>query len=201
MTRSLSGGLRSSKVARHSVNTLFRPTSVHGVRRVSTAKALEKEKVTEPEVPSAPLSALPTYVLLRSLLINTVSSKPYLLTPALAFVSALCKPSRGIILNPDRNVLLHSLLKKTFYNQFCAGETVAETRATMDQLQKMGFRGTILTYGKETIFNQNTNVEHGLGVSTNEQNKSHKCEHIEAWREGTLKTVDMLIEGDQLAVK
>ena len=75
-----------------------------------------------------------------------------------------------------------------------------ETRATMDELQRMGFRGTILTYGKETIFNQNTNVEHGLGVSTVET-KSQKCEHIEAWREGTLKTVDMLVEGDQLAMK
>lgn len=198
MTRTLSGGLRSSKLASHSITTIIKPTCGHNVRRVSTVKAITKD--TETEVPTSPLSALPTYVLLRSLLINTISSKPYLLTPALAFVSTLCKPGRGIILNPDRNVLLHALLKKTFYNQFCAGENMKETRATMDELQRMGFRGTILTYGKETIFNQNTNVEHGLGVSTDET-KSQKCEHIEAWREGTLKTVDMLVEGDQLAMK
>lgn len=149
----------------------------------------------------SPLSALPANVLLRSLFINTISSKPFLLSPSLAVLSALCKPGRPFLFNVDRNPLLHSILKRTFYKQFCAGENATETAATLRQLKDMGFRGTILTYAKETVFNHRTKAQHGLGIPVQEGGKSELCENIEAWREGTLKTVDMLGEGDQLAVK
>ena len=71
----------------------------------------------------------------------------------------------------------------------------------MDHLQKMGFKGTILTYAKETVFDHHTNKQHGLGVATEGTEVVKECENITAWREGTLKTVDLLREGDQLAVK
>lgn len=71
----------------------------------------------------------------------------------------------------------------------------------MDDLQRMGFRGTILTYAKETVFDQKTNTQHGMGVATTEGEKSGKCKDVEAWRKGTLETVGLLKEGDQLAIK
>lgn len=141
-------------------------------------------------------------MLLRSVCINSVSSKPLLLNPALSILSALCKPNRGFLLNVDRNPLLHSILKGTFYKQFCAGETAPEVTATIRHMRKMGFRGTILTYAKETVFDHATNTSHGLGVaSTDDGGGVETCENIAAWAEGTLKTVDLLEEGDQLALK
>lgn len=71
----------------------------------------------------------------------------------------------------------------------------------MKQMKEMGFRGTLLTYGKETIFDQHSNTQHGLGVGTSSTSESQFCESIMAWREGTIKTAELLGEGDQLAVK
>jgi hypothetical protein len=157
-----------------------------------------------PSVAPPPLAALPTGVLLRSLLVATISSKPFLLLPCLSVLSALCKPSRGALLNVDRNVILHSILKRTFYNQFCAGETGAETKDTLRRFKDMGFRGTILTYAKETVFDSRTNTSHAVeGGKNTEQNSSdaQHCPSIEAWRKGTLETVDLLGENDYLALK
>ncbi|KAM5383435.1 hypothetical protein ACJZ2D_002128 [Fusarium nematophilum] len=71
----------------------------------------------------------------------------------------------------------------------------------MRQLQDMGFRGTILTYAKETVFDCNTNEQLGLGVDTSCKGEAKWNESIKAWQEGTVKTVELLREGDQLAVK
>lgn len=101
----------------------------------------------------------------------------------------------------DKNILLKWILKPTFYKQFCAGETGAETQATMKHLKEMGFRGTILTYAKEIVFDHATGAQHGLGVATSEGVDTQWCESIEAWRAGTVNTVELLGEGDQLAVK
>lgn len=101
----------------------------------------------------------------------------------------------------DNNILLKWILKPTFYKQFCAGETGAETQATMKHLKEMGFRGTILTYAKEIVFDHATGAQHGLGVATSEGVDTQWCESIEAWRAGTVNTVELLGEGDQLAVK
>ncbi|KAF9890619.1 hypothetical protein FE257_005750 [Aspergillus nanangensis] len=113
-----------------------------------------------------------------------------------------------MLLNVDRNVLLHAVLKGTFYRQFCAGETATEAKATLRQLQDMGFRGTILTYAKETVFDHRTNSQHGLGVAAEEKTDNDhtgthdkSCTHIEAWRKGTMETVNLLGKEDYLAVK
>ncbi|PLB50610.1 FAD-linked oxidoreductase [Aspergillus steynii IBT 23096] len=149
-----------------------------------------------------PLAALPNGVLLRSLLIAAISSKPYLLGPSLRILSKLTQPGHGLLLDVDRNVLLHRLLKLTFYKQFCAGETGSETQQTLRHMKDLGFRGTILTYAKETVFDHKTNKSHGLGITTDlAQEKTQHCPTIEAWRKGTLETIDLLGDGDYLAVK
>ncbi|KAK1142288.1 proline dehydrogenase [Aspergillus melleus] len=149
-----------------------------------------------------PLAALPNSVLLRSLLVAAISSKPYLLGPSLWALSILTQPGRGLLLDVDRNPLLHGILKQTFYKQFCAGENPAETQVTLRRFKELGFRGTILTYAKETVFDHKTNTSHGLGIANDlSQEKAQHCPTIEAWRKGTVETIDLLGDGDYLAVK
>ncbi|KAJ5166160.1 uncharacterized protein N7482_004941 [Penicillium canariense] len=124
-------------------------------------------------------------------------------------MSMLSKPNRGFLLDVDRNPILHAILKKTFYEQFCAGENAAETKATIKQLKDMGFSGVIMTYAKETVFDHRTNTQQGLGVAAVDAEKNGEkmdprlahCANIEAWRKGTLDTVEHLEAGDYLAVK
>ncbi|KAI8276165.1 putative proline dehydrogenase [Colletotrichum sp. SAR11_57] len=95
---------------------------------------------------------------------------------------------------------LYCLLKETSLDPY-EGESPAETKDTMRHLRFMGFRGTILTYAKETVFDHKTGTEHGLGIDAEKDTKSGNCSNIEVWRKGALETVDLLGEGDQLALK
>ena len=183
-----------------------------GHRLSSTSSALEVPATgtcSTTLTPTAALSALPTKVLLRSLLVNTISSKPLLLNSTLWMMSILSKPNRGYLLNVDRNPILHGILKKTFYEQFCAGENHAESMRTIKELKEMGFRGVMMTFAKETVFDHSTGNEQGLGVSALEAEKTGeplhhtaaKCASIEAWADGTLDTIDQLSDGDYIATK
>ncbi|KAL4947996.1 FAD-linked oxidoreductase-like protein [Aspergillus filifer] len=190
----------------HNHNSSKQKTPTSTVRSSYTSAYAETRPSSEtstvkPVLP--PLSALPTPVLLRSLLISTISSKPYLLLPSLNALSFLCKPRAGPFLNVDRNPILHALLKSTFYKQFCAGETHDEVRATIKQLADMGFQGTIMTYAKETVFDSKTNTSTGLGVASDAKEGEGKafCQQIEAWRKGTVETIELLSENDYLALK
>lgn len=152
-----------------------------------------------------PLSIMPTHMLLRSLFIATVSSNKFLLLPSLKVLSFFAKPDRTLLFNVERNPVLRAILKRTLYNQFCAGETERETRSCVQQLKDLGFKGVILTYAKETVFDSKSKTSDHLS-STSE--KYHEMEaavtddtDIEAWRVGTLKTVDLISEGDILAIK
>ncbi|KAH7234721.1 pyridoxal phosphate-dependent transferase [Fusarium redolens] len=169
----------------------------------NAAAALEATRTNTPVVKGTetPLSELPPLVLYRSLLVNSISSRPWLLVPSLHLLQKLSNPTNPYLFNVDRNPLLRSLLKHTFYKQFCAGETGAETQCTMKSLQDMGFKGTILTFAKETVFDAKTGKDQGFGIEASSSNECQWCENIEAWREGTVKTVELLREGDQLAVK
>ncbi|KAF6817810.1 proline oxidase [Colletotrichum sojae] len=186
-------------LSRHAAFVLTQKPIISRERHASAAPLI-LEKSTQTPAP-APLSALPTPVLLRSLLVSAISSKPYLLSPSLSVLSFFTKPHRGFLFSVDRNPVLHSFLKSVFYKQFCAGETAAETKETMRHLRFMGFRGTILTYAKETVFDHRTNAVHGLGIEADDKSKLGPCSNIEAWRKGVLETVDLLGDGDQLALK
>lgn len=180
-------------------------------RRRSSTSTLQAaaQKASHRAASLPPLAVLPTKVLLRSLLVATISSKPLLLRSSFWAMSILSKPNRGFLLNVDRNPILHGILKKTFYEQFCAGENGAETKATINELKGMGFRGVIMTYAKETVFDHSTNMEQGIGVSALESEtkgqslntQPPRCANIEAWRKGTMETVEQLEDSDYLAVK
>lgn len=190
-----------TRSSRHASITFSRRHVLTPMRvRHASATSLVADKTLSPSKP-ATLSALPTPVLLRSLLVSAISSKPYLLGPSLSVFSFLTRPNRSLLFDVDRNPVLHSVLKTLFYRQFCAGESPAETKDTMRHLRFMGFRGTILTYAKETVFDHKTGTEHGLGIDAEKDTKSGNCSNIEVWRKGALETVDLLGEGDQLALK
>jgi hypothetical protein len=183
---------------------LFNTTSSFSVRLNSTSVLTETKDKPGAKATLAPLSALPASVLCRSLLVAAISSKPYLLHPSLSILSFLCKPRRGFLLNVDRNPVLHGILKSIFYKQFCAGENKDEVKSTIRHFKDMGFQGTIMTYAKETVFDHQTKAQHGLGISQSVKQDAAVnafCPHIEAWRKGTLETVELLGGTDYLAVK
>ncbi|KAK6062996.1 proline dehydrogenase [Seiridium cupressi] len=164
--------------------------------------------ITAATIPSPasrfPLAALPNGMLIRSLLIAGISSKRMLLLPSLKILSFLSKPGRGFLFNVDKNPVVHTILKKTFYDQFCAGETGPETRQCVRRLKDLGFRGVILTYARETVFDHKTKTADVQGVDSQEIANSSQpafCPHIEEWRAGTMETTELIDEGDYLAVK
>lgn len=198
--------VRDMALARWSILPRSTPNGPNKQRFASTLQVAAQRSSPAGTLP--PLSVLPTRVLLRSLLVATISSTPLLLRSSLWVMSFLAKPHRGFLLNVDRNPVLHGILKKTFYEQFCAGENAAETKATIRQLKDMGFRGVIMTFAKETVFDHRTHTEQGLGAAALQSEKRDeplhprpRCANIEAWRKGTMETIEQLEDGDYLAVK
>ncbi|KXH43363.1 proline oxidase [Colletotrichum nymphaeae SA-01] len=149
-----------------------------------------------------PHSKLPLKILLRSLLVATISSHRILLGPSLAILKFLNDSHQTWVFDVQRNPLLHAVLKKTMYNHFCAGENRHEVTSTIAEIKRMGFRGAILTYAREIVVDNTTEEESGRGLK--EMDPASEIESdagIDAWREGVLETADMLSEGDILALK
>lgn len=141
-------------------------------------------------------------MLLRSLLVSTVSSKPILLSPSLSILSFLSR-SKSRAFSPDKNPLIHWFLKKTFYEHFCAGENGAEVANTVKQMKTMGYKGVILGYAREVVVDKTTSAEKSVGSVDEEEadaQTSH-CTDIESWGKGVLKTVEMIGKDDFLALK
>ncbi|KAJ5039880.1 proline dehydrogenase [Penicillium rubens] len=75
-------------------------------------------------------------------------------------------------------------------------------------MKDMGFRGMILTYAAETVFDHSTQAQSGQGVAALKSENgdvaveaSVHCPSIEAWREGTVETIYMTEAEDYIAVK
>ena len=176
------------------------------VARVKDEKLLDTASSSDVQtLQKFPLSGMPNNMLVRSLYVSTISSHRMLLVPSLYLLSFLADPKRSFLFNIERNPILHGILKRTMYNQFCAGETEKETRSCVQQLKDLGFRGVILTYAKEIVFNHQTKVSHHLSNHSGDSAKNPAAtdtdSNIEAWRVGTLNTVDLIDEGDILAIK
>ena len=184
-----------------SLNVLT-PQSRRAKSGLSYQVATERAKIPEePKPQAAPLSVLPASALLRSFLVATISSKPYLLRPTVAFLSWLTRSDGGIFWNVDRNPVLRACLKSTFYKQFCAGESTAEARENVQRLRALGYRGTMLQNAKETLFDFNSKKAHGQGVASATKEDPSKCNSIAVWSKETLGTAAVLEEGDLLAFK
>ena len=175
-------------------------------RSVSTAVSTGDDTLNTPSVsstkpnisqPIRPLSLLSFPTLFRSYALTALSSYPSLLALSLRLLSFLAH-SPSVLLNPDRNPLLHWLLKKTFYAQFCAGENVREVQRTVRGLKDMGYKGVILAYGKEIVLEKGEKVK---TTPASETGKSSTATDVQAWKEGTIKTVEMTEEGDFIGLK
>ncbi|KNG86571.1 proline oxidase Put1 [Aspergillus nomiae NRRL 13137] len=157
--------------------------------------------VSGPKDQLPPHSLLPTKMLWRSLLVATISSHPWLLTPVLRTLSVLAHP-RVSLLDVNKNAILRGILKTTFYNHFCAGENAAEVTGTIDRIKHMGFKGVILTYAREIVVDASSQKADNA-TTTNEKARAQttKSAEIEAWRQGVLETVEMVGTDDFLALK
>ncbi|OBT87442.1 hypothetical protein VE02_04675 [Pseudogymnoascus sp. 03VT05] len=145
-----------------------------------------------------PLSILPLPLLLRNILISTISSSRLLLPPSLATLSYLAS-SPSPFLNPDRNPLLRALLKRSFYAHFCAGETPTEVSRTINSLKEMGYKGVMLCYAREVVLDARAAaaLEASGGIAT----EAVITNEILPWKQGTLKTVSLVAPGGFVAVK
>ena len=75
-----------------------------------------------------------------------------------------------------------------------------EVQKTVDGLKSMGYKGVILAYGKEIVLEKGEKVENSSTASTVKELSNIERE-VQAWKEGTLKTVEMAEEGDFVALK
>lgn len=173
------------------------------IRRVATRPARRGANEKLPP----PLSRLPTTMLLRSVLVSTISSHETLLNCAFAVLTFLSKP-RCALFSVEKNSVLYWILKKTLYDHFCAGENSREVATTIRRLKDMGFKGVILTYAREVVIDsaagQNTAQRTAIGDapgSLANPAEENFDEDIDAWRKGVLDTVAMLGESDFLALK
>lgn len=102
-----------------------------------------------------------------------------------------------MLLNPDHNICLRYLLKKTFYAHFCAGESLNEVRGVAAELKGMGYTGVILTYAKEAM--QSRRRTDRLMVECSDDGDARY--EVEMWKRESLETVRMAGEGDLVALK
>jgi len=133
------------------------------------------------------LARLPLHDIIRSYLIMAASSSPILLNTSMQILRGLIA-SKARILDVDRNPVLRWFLRKTFYAQFCAGETKHEVQHTVSKLRELGYDGMVLEYASEVLEDSAVNQE-----------KDEK--DINTWRQDILETVRIANEGDFVAFK
>lgn len=103
--------------------------------------------------------------------------------------------SQSWFLNPDRNPILHRLVRGGFYDHFCAGENETQVKETMATMKKMGFEGVILGYARETVIDKSL----GFDGTTGTERATEKI--VDRWKAGTVQTLAMLGSGDFLGIK
>lgn len=140
-------------------------------------------------------------MLLRALLVATVSSHSWLLKPALRVLSLLAHP-RVSLLDVNKNPLLRQILKMTFYNHFCAGESGAGVQSTIRKIKDMGFRGGDFDLRERIVIGASASKTKDFPTSQNSHSESAQHPDIAAWRESVLETValDLMREYNQKGV-
>ncbi|OCT50110.1 carbapenem antibiotics biosynthesis protein carD [Cladophialophora carrionii] len=104
------------------------------------------------------------------------------------------------LFNPDRNPLLHFLLKRTFYAQFCGGETPPEVRRTIADFKNIGFEGVILGHAKEVVLSKEEAESLSAQPAAIDQAQVDAGE-VATWKENTISTIELTQRGDYVALK
>lgn len=123
-------------------------------------------------------------------------ASPRILRLALPIMNKIAN-SESRLLNPDKNPVLHFLVRKLVYDHFTAGETATEVKKTVADMKSIGFKGVILGYAKEVSVTGGKSGFELAHLTAEDASEST----IREWKEGTLKTLGMIGEGDILAVK
>lgn len=140
------------------------------------------------------LARLPTSTLVRNLVLGKLFTTPLLFEPAFWTLRKIAD-TRSRLLNVDANPLLRALIKPLIYDQFCAGRDELEVVRTREKIRSIGYAGVILCYGREvTVDASNTLQPTGSSISKSDL-------EIAEWRDGNLKTLDMIGTGDWLGIK
>ncbi|KAL2416522.1 hypothetical protein ABEF95_013018 [Exophiala dermatitidis] len=142
---------------------------------------------------SFPLSRLPTFSLIRSLALGLFMSSTSITRPGLAALRMIAN-SKSALLDPDKNILIRSIVKPFIYDHFCAGTDEQEVRQKVASIKSLGFAGVILCYGREVQAGKEKNVLGPASEATPEQ-------QIVEWRDGTLRTLSMIESSDFLGIK
>ncbi|OJJ01689.1 hypothetical protein ASPVEDRAFT_52589 [Aspergillus versicolor CBS 583.65] len=158
--------------------------------RLDTPPPGTKEKTSH--IP--PLGRMPMTVLLRSLAFTTVMSTA-LLKPAMGFMRLMATHDARLF-SPEKNPLVRMALRASFYKQFAAGENEAEVGKTIRHIKGQGFTGVILGYAREIVIATRGRVPEPVDSPTEEELRD-----IEAWKQGTRRTLRMVGPGDFLAIK
>lgn len=181
----------------HFIRPLAQPTRlVHSSSRrpvsLPSTPPVSSQLLSAHPPPAAPsraiLGRLPTSSVLRSYLITRMSSSPALLALCFAILRRMLD-SKSYLTSIERNPLLSSLLKSTFYAQFCAGENKSEVvRSTSTARNRLGYDGIMLEYALEVL---------GGSAPT----AAETAQEIATWRKGMLESIDMVREGDFVGLK
>jgi proline dehydrogenase len=184
----------------HTMSALSNPSSTTVSATTSSPSSSPTQRIEaslSPPIPSLPpLSLMPTSLLLRSYFMTRILSSPRLLKATMPSLSYIAE-SPYLVLNPDRNPILHFALRKLIYDHFNAGENEREVKQTVRQMKKLGFKGVILGYAKEVNVSSGARGLDAVGTASEDLNEIA----VREWKEGTLKTLSLIGEGDFLAVK
>lgn len=164
------------------------------MRRRSTARLDAPPVTKEPTSQIPPLGRMPVSVLLRSLAFTTIMSTS-LLKPAMGFMKLMASHDARLF-TPEKNPLVRLALRSSFYKQFAAGENEEEVGRTIRQIKGQGFTGVILGYAREIVVARRGRVPESVESPTEAE-----LGDIEAWKQGTRRTLKMVGPGDFLAIK
>ncbi|KAG9668286.1 proline oxidase Put1, partial [Aureobasidium melanogenum] len=148
--------------------------------------------VEDPKHQPSQLHRISTVNLVRNIILGKVFTSPFLFKYGVACLSKIAN-SQSALLDPDRNALLRALIKPMIYDHFCAGTNKLEIKKTLEYLKTMGFKGVILIYSRE-IPAMPVEELHELEPLTQD-------EDIDIWRDGNVKTLDMVEPGDYVGIK
>jgi hypothetical protein len=100
--------------------------------------------------------------------------------------------SKSPLMNLESNRVLSWLLKKTFYAQFCAGETPEEVEKKVEELKGLGYEGVILEFALEVLEGDASKI------SPDSEETRHE---IERWKQGMLDSIKLASSGDFVGYK
>ena len=164
-------------------------TAIQGPAPTSPpAQLLSTKTYRQGSTPKSVLARLPTSSVARSYLITAMSSSPALLGLTFTVLRKMLD-SKNYLMDVERNPLIRTLLKSTFYAQFCAGDKAHEVKPNLAAARSvLGYDGVIIEYALEV-----------LGGS--EPTAAETAAEIEVWRKGMMKSVEMASEGDFIGLK